>query len=255
MITSSAASPPGQLAPAPSALQNMPKEVSITPTSSFRVFSGTRASGALTAAPTATTTNTASAAAARGEAQAMLVGAHGEHDEGDLQALEQHALEADGERVAVERRGGRARGARRGLGLLLEREQLVVQVLQSRPAQDRLAQPLQPEDQQQPADEDAQRVRAAARSAPGPAQPPARPAPAAPPPRRPARSASRAWSRARARSSAPPRPLRRRPGRRRSRRRALLRSRGRRRCARRSACWRARAGGRARLRGTALGAR
>ena len=64
MIASSAASPPGQLAPAPSPLQNMPNEVSITPTSSFRVFSGTRASGALAATPAPITSSTATAAAA-----------------------------------------------------------------------------------------------------------------------------------------------------------------------------------------------
>src|SRR5262249_13265950 len=55
-IASRAASPPGQCAPAPSAPQNSPKEVSITPTANFSAFSGTRASGARTATPAATTT-------------------------------------------------------------------------------------------------------------------------------------------------------------------------------------------------------
>src|ERR1700677_2149330 len=68
MIASSAASPPGQLAPAPSARQNMPNELSITPTANFSVFSGTRASGALAAAPTAMTSSTASPAAAAARA-------------------------------------------------------------------------------------------------------------------------------------------------------------------------------------------
>ena len=64
MIASSAASPPGQCAPAPSAPQKIPNEVSITPTTNFIAFSGTRASGARAATPAATTTSTASPAAA-----------------------------------------------------------------------------------------------------------------------------------------------------------------------------------------------
>ena len=64
MIASRAASPPGQEAPAPSAAQKIPNEHSITPTMSFIVFSGTRASGARTAKPPATTTATATPAAA-----------------------------------------------------------------------------------------------------------------------------------------------------------------------------------------------
>ena len=51
--------PPGQRAPAPSALQNVPNDVSITPTRNFIVFSGTRASGALIATPASGTTTTA----------------------------------------------------------------------------------------------------------------------------------------------------------------------------------------------------
>src|SRR5215471_9439291 len=61
-ITSRAASFPGQEAPAPSAPQKMPNEVSMTPTANFMVFSGTRASGACTATPAAATTTTAAAA-------------------------------------------------------------------------------------------------------------------------------------------------------------------------------------------------
>src|SRR4051794_10784915 len=58
-----ATSPPGHRAPAPSAPQKMPNEVSITPTAYLSVFSGTRLSGARTAIPTAATTTTAAAAA------------------------------------------------------------------------------------------------------------------------------------------------------------------------------------------------
>src|SRR5262249_56535728 len=61
-ITSRAASPPGQSAPAPSTPQNVPKDVSMTPTASFIQFSGTRASGALTATPVSVTSTTAATA-------------------------------------------------------------------------------------------------------------------------------------------------------------------------------------------------
>src|SRR6185437_9352301 len=57
-----AASPPGQLAPTPSALQKVPKVVSITPTANFIVFSGTRLSGAWMSTPTAPTMMIAAAA-------------------------------------------------------------------------------------------------------------------------------------------------------------------------------------------------
>ena len=62
MSTSSAASWPGQDTPAPSAPQNTPNEVSMMPTTNFRVFSGTRDSGARTANPTTATTITAATA-------------------------------------------------------------------------------------------------------------------------------------------------------------------------------------------------
>src|SRR5882757_1767054 len=56
---SNAPSAPGQLTPAASPLQNTPKAVSMTPTRNFRVFSGTRVSGARTAKPAALTRTTA----------------------------------------------------------------------------------------------------------------------------------------------------------------------------------------------------
>src|SRR5215470_2334277 len=60
--TSRAASFPGQDAPAPSAPQKIPNEVSMTPTANFRLFSGTRDSGVCTTTPTTATTTTAAAA-------------------------------------------------------------------------------------------------------------------------------------------------------------------------------------------------
>src|ERR1700733_14562701 len=60
--TSRAASLPGQATPAPSAPQNVPKLVSMTPTANFIQFSGTLVSGALTAMPTTVITTMAAAA-------------------------------------------------------------------------------------------------------------------------------------------------------------------------------------------------
>src|SRR4051812_709041 len=62
MSTMIAASPPGQLAPAPSDPQNVPNDVSITPTANFKVFSGTRVSGRCTITPTLRTTTSAASA-------------------------------------------------------------------------------------------------------------------------------------------------------------------------------------------------
>src|SRR4029078_4018032 len=60
----SAASEPGQSAPAPSTDQKIPNVVSITPTANFIEFSGTRASGPRTATPTPATSTSAAAAPA-----------------------------------------------------------------------------------------------------------------------------------------------------------------------------------------------
>src|SRR5262249_51579803 len=68
-----ASPPPGQSAPAPSAAQNVPKLVSMTPTPNFIVFSGTRLSGAWTTAPTTRTTTSAAAAAAAARPTAPCV--------------------------------------------------------------------------------------------------------------------------------------------------------------------------------------
>jgi len=62
-MASSAASEPGQVAPAPSAPQKVPNAVSITPTTNFKVFSGTLASGARIASPARPTRTTAETAA------------------------------------------------------------------------------------------------------------------------------------------------------------------------------------------------
>src|SRR5262249_40006334 len=62
MTTSSDASAPGHDTPAPSAPQKMPNDVSMTPTANFKVFSGTRDSGACTLIPATSTTTSAPSA-------------------------------------------------------------------------------------------------------------------------------------------------------------------------------------------------
>ena len=83
------------------------RSVSITPTANFIVFSGTRASGASGGEPEGGHHEHGQAGGRRGQRDVVLVGAEGEHDERDLQALEQNAFERDRERVAVEVVGDR----------------------------------------------------------------------------------------------------------------------------------------------------
>ena len=89
----------------------------------------------------------------------MSLGAsEGHDDERDLEALEQHPLERDGERVPVH---SRRRFASRGAclcALALECDTLVVERQVAARAQDRLAEPLQTERQQQRTDDEAERV-------------------------------------------------------------------------------------------------
>ena len=90
-----------------------------------------------------------------GQRHVVLVGAEGQHDEHHLEALQEHALEGDRERVGI-------KPLRHAAGLVgrqpltLEDRVLVVERLVARGAQDRLAHPLQAEDQQQTADHHAQ---------------------------------------------------------------------------------------------------
>ena len=83
--------------------------------------------------------------------------AEGHHDEGHLQALQEDALEGDGEAWPVHRRGCRLAGLPQRRHLRRVDRLLVVQRLEAGGAQDRLAQPLQAEDEQQRADHQAQR--------------------------------------------------------------------------------------------------
>ena len=94
--------------------------------------------------------------AERREGDRVGVEPEGDDDEDDLEALEEDPLEADHEGEPVEPEAALVAGGPRGLDLRAERVLLVVQGLQAGGAQDRLAQPLQPEDQQQRADDELQ---------------------------------------------------------------------------------------------------
>ena len=153
-----ATSSPGQSQPAPSAAQKIPNVVSITPTANLSVFSGTRASGARTAIADHGNEHERAGGAGRGQRDRALRAAEGEHDEHDLESLEQHALERKREAVPVEAGALDLRGAARFGELLREERVLVVQRLVAAGAQDRLAQPLQAEDEQERADDEPQRL-------------------------------------------------------------------------------------------------
>ncbi len=155
-----AASEPGQCAPAPSVDQKIPNVVSITPTVNFMRFSGTRASGARTAKPTPATRTRAATRSGRGERDRALRAAEREDDEHDLEPLEQDALEREDEAVPVEAGALDVRRSLRVGELAREDRVLVVQRFEPARAEDRLPQPLQPEDEEQ-----ARRRRAAARRA------------------------------------------------------------------------------------------
>src|SRR5439155_9636186 len=87
-----------------------------------------------------------------------LGGSEGDDDEDHLEAFEKDALEGDGERVPVE--AATLLDARRGgaLAFLAKRFLLVVQRLVAARPQDRLAKPLEAEDEQQRPDDEPQSV-------------------------------------------------------------------------------------------------
>ena len=166
---SSASSSPGQSTPAPSAAQKVPKVVSSRPTANLIVFSGTRARAARARAPRRPRRRTSAApAAGRGEPETPLRAPERDHDEGDLEALEQHALERDREPVPVHPERARLfAAAAASLALRAKDLLLVVQRLVAARAQDRLPQPLQPEAEQERADDEPERVDGQVLQAPG----------------------------------------------------------------------------------------
>ncbi len=137
MITSSAASPPGHAALAPSAPQNIPNDVSITPTPNFIAFSGTRERRVHEEAG-GDDDRMATAAAAAASPMLCWLAPNVSTMNDDLESFEQDALERDRERVAVESGdgAGRPRGRR---GLFLERFELVVERLEAGARKHRLA--------------------------------------------------------------------------------------------------------------------
>ena len=125
------------------------------------MFSGTRLSGRWTITPAIATTTSAATAATIASGEVVVGGPDRDDDERHLEAFEEHAFERQRERVGVE--AGLRRSSRRSelRDIPLEDLLLVVQWDVARGAQQRLAQPLQPEAQQQEADDDAQGVQAA----------------------------------------------------------------------------------------------
>ena len=155
---SSESSSPGQSAPAPSAPQKQPKLVSSRPTANLIVFSGTRCSGPRASTPATTTTTSATTAptiatSSRPCALPNVI---------TMKTTSSPSSRTPLKAIVKEYQSSPARRSlarRLGLGpLALERLVLVVQRLVAARAQDRLAQPLQPEDEQEAADEQAQVV-------------------------------------------------------------------------------------------------
>ena len=144
----------------PSVDQKIPNVVSITPTASLIVFSGTRASGARASAPTPATTTSAATAASAATPTLPCGRAERDHDERDLEPFEEHALEREGEAVRVDAAPALRAGVARGRELAGEDRGLVVEGFVAAGAEDRLPQPLEAEDQEQAADHHAQACRA-----------------------------------------------------------------------------------------------
>ena len=154
--TTRATSPPGHSMPAPSPLQKMPNAVSITPTPNFTVFSGHARQRFVDDDGGDEHDDQRGRGADRRQPDVALSAPERHHDEGDLEALEEHTLEGDGERVPVVT-GFAARGAQqRDLGLV--DRLFVVHGLEPAGAQDRLPQPLQTEQEQQGADDEPHRI-------------------------------------------------------------------------------------------------
>ena len=144
-------------APAPSADQKIPKVVSMTPTANFIVFSGTRASGARTATPT--TADEHDRAAAPAAASGMLPCVLPKVRTMKATSSPSRKTPLNESVKPYQSIPARCRGAV-VVPLELPREDrlLVVQRLEAACAQDRLAQPLQSEHQQQAADDEAQHI-------------------------------------------------------------------------------------------------
>ena len=88
------------------------------------------------------------------ERDVVGVEAEGDDDEDDLEALEEDALEGDDEAEPVEPELALGTGRAGGRKLLLEDRVLVVDGLETGGAENRLAQPLEAEDEKERADEE-----------------------------------------------------------------------------------------------------
>ena len=121
-------------------------------------FCGTRESGLCAARPGADDDDQGRPRPQHSKTQPPLGAPERDHDEDDLEALEQDSLERDGEPVPVQRRSP-VRSSRRGqVALPPKRLILVVQRLVAARAQDRFPQPLEPEHEKQRADDEPQGI-------------------------------------------------------------------------------------------------
>ena len=152
-----ARSEPGQFAPAPSAPQNVPNVVRSRPTPNLSVFSGTRESGARTAMPAATTTTIAAAAPAAASGMLPWLLPNVTTMKATSSPSRSTPLNAIVNAYQSMPAAAVAPIDRACFGLLAEDRVLVVERLEPARAQDRLAQPLQPEHEQQAAHRDTQR--------------------------------------------------------------------------------------------------
>ena len=142
--------------PAPSALQKIPNEVSITPTPNFNVFSGTRVSGACTIIPAINTTTNAAAAPIAAKPTLRCVPPNVTTMNATSRPSRNTPLNATVNAYQSCAGSLAVRAQQRDFGFV--DRFLVVQRLQAARAQDRLAQPLQSEDQQHRAHDEPQRV-------------------------------------------------------------------------------------------------
>ena len=195
-----AASPPGQSAPAPSADQNVPNVESRRPDRELHRVFGDGAERPVHEHPDASDEHERRRRAGDRERERAFGAPEGDDDEDDLEPFEQHALERERERVPIEPGAlDRRRGERRRQ-LPAERGVLIVERLVAARPEDRLSKPLEPEDEQERADDKPQRAdrdQRQRRARRRPRSPRARASPRRPPP---VPSANPARPRRRARS-------------------------------------------------------
>ena len=142
-------SPPSENHPSPSTAQKVPNVESSSPTANLIRVLRHVGERAVRGGADCEHDGAGHRGARGGQRDVVGVEPEGDDDEDDLQALEEDALEGHDEAEPVEAEVALGPGGPAGLELLAVDLVLVVESLQPRRAEDRLAQPLEPEDQQQ----------------------------------------------------------------------------------------------------------